>query len=451
MNAACKKILVVDDGAASPTPLCAALRRAGFAVSPAAAGVALRLLAREPYDMVILDVDDPALCTALRAAAGGLLPIVVAASADEVESVARACDAGATDFLPKPIHEALLGHRVRFLLRTHEALVAAQARTAAILNAIPDLLFEVALDGRFVDYHCPRPEMLAVAPAVFLGKQVGEFLPPPAAQVCMSALRIAQERGTSSGQQFELPLPQGKAWFELSVARKAYAAGDKPSFILLSRDITERKRAEEHIARLAYLDGLTGLPNRTSFLDRVDREIRRAERGDCRLALLFMDLDGFKAVNDTFGHAAGDRVLKQAADRLREGLRPSDLLARTADGSADANLARLGGDEFTALLLDVDDPHDLLAVAGRIGALMRRPFDLDGHALNLSTSIGIAIHPQDGRDAATLLRHADRAMYEAKRAGRDNAQLYDATPSTRGWGTTTGFGAEAPLASSGRA
>lgn len=439
-----KKILVVDDDATARIMMRAALRKAGFEVHVAAGGhEALQLFPRERFAMVMLDVDMPgldghAVCAELRASAGELLPIVMVTGMDDLESVERAYDAGATGFLPKPIHWALLGHRVRYLLRSHEALLAlraAEARTAAILNAIPDLLFEVDIDGRFVDYHCPRPEMLAVAPEVFLGKQAGEFLPPPAAQACMTALRIAQERGTSSGQQFELRLPHGKCWFELSVASKAHAAGDKPSFIFLSRDITERKQSEERIARLAYLDSLTGLPNRMSFLDRVDREIRRAERGDCRLALLFMDLDGFKAVNDTLGHAAGDRVLQQAADRLREGLRPSDLLARAAgDGGSrgvDADLARLGGDEFTALLLDIDDPHDLLAVAGRIGALMRRPFELDGRALNLSTSIGIAIHPQDGRDATTLLRHADRAMYQAKRVGRDNAQLYGATPSTR--------------------
>ena len=333
-----------------------------------------------------------------------------------------------------PVNWALIGRRARHLFRGHQAMLdlcAAEARNAAILNAIPDLLFELDIDGRFVDYRAPRAELLRAPPEVFLGKTVAEVMPRAAAEVCMSALRDAFEHGLSSGKQFELQLDKRSAWFELSVSRKAVAAGETPRFIMLSRDITERKEAEARIARLAYFDSLTGLPNRRSFLDRVDREIRRAERGQDKLAIVFMDLDGFKNINDSLGHAVGDLALQWAAARLRDGLRPSDLLSRPmglgGEMGRDAELARLGGDEFTALILDIRCADEAIAVAQRVAQLMRTPFVFQGHEITLTTSVGIALYPDDGHDSATLLKHADTAMYHAKRSGRDNVQVYSAS------------------------
>jgi diguanylate cyclase (GGDEF)-like protein/PAS domain S-box-containing protein len=431
-------ILVVDDDAGARILMRAALRKAGYEARLAVGGEdALRQFRAAPCDMVMLDVDMPDLdghevCAALREFAGPLLPIVMVTGMDDLRSVERAFDAGATDFIAKPVNWGLIGHRLRYLFRSHGAmrdLQAAEARHAAVLNAIPDLLFELDIDGRYIDYRAPRADLLAAPADVFLGKTVAEILPPAAAAVCMAALYTALEHGASAGTQFELPLAKGSTWFELSVSRKTVTAGEKPRFIALSRDITERKIAEARIARLAYFDSLTGLPNRQSFLDRVDREIRRAEQRADKLAVLFMDLDGFKNVNDTMGHSAGDLLLQWAAERLREGLRPSDVLSRPLDLGDDdpVELARLGGDEFTALILDIDRPDDAIAVAQRIGQLMRRPFVLDEREVTLTTSIGIALYPEDGRDAATLLKHADTAMYHAKSSGRDNAQLYSSS------------------------
>ena len=430
-------VLVVDDDADARLVMRAALRKAGFDVRLAEGGHdALRQFREQPCDMVMLDVEMPDLdghevCATLRAEAGPLLPIVMVTGMDDVHSVQAAYDGGATDFISKPVNWALLGHRVRYLFRSHQALLDlrdAEARNAAVLNAIPDLLFELDIDGRYLDYRAPRSGLLAAPPEDFIGKTVSEILPPDAAGVCMAALRAALEQGSSSGEQFELMLPQGSRWFELSISRKAVAAGETPRFIALSRDITERKEAEARIARLAYFDSLTGLPNRPAFLERVDREIRRAEQRGETLAVLFMDLDGFKNVNDTLGHAAGDLILQWAAERLHDGLRPSDVLSRATgfdeETSRDVQLARLGGDEFTALLLDLERPEDAVLVAQRICTLMRRPFQLDDHELTLSASVGVALYPADGRDAATLLKHADTAMYHAKTLGRDNAQLY---------------------------
>jgi PAS domain S-box-containing protein len=434
-------ILIVDDDADARLLMGAAMRKAGFEVRLVESGAAgLTQFRAEPCDLVMLDVDMPDLnghdvCATLRAEAGPLLPIVMVTGMDDVASVEAAYLHGATDFIAKPVNWALVGHRVRYLFRGHEAmrdLRAAEARNAAILNAIPDLLFELDIDGRYIDYRAPHANLLAAPAETLIGKTVREVLPAAAAEVCMSALRNALECGSSSGEQLELMLDKGRTWFELSVSTKAVAIGDKPRFIVLSRDITDRKVAEARIARLAYFDSLTGLPNRHAFLERVDRQIRRAGTRQEALALLFIDLDGFKNVNDSMGHDIGDLVLQWAAERLREGLRPTDVLSRThglaGDGDSEAvELARLGGDEFTAMLLDINRPVDAVAVAHRLGQLMRLPFLIEGRQVTLTASIGIALYPDDGLDAATLLKHADTAMYLAKRSGRDNAQLYSAS------------------------
>ena len=441
MTASLVKILAIDDDATARALMRAALRKAGFDVTLAEGGEAgIRTFLGGSFDMVMLDVDMPGMsghevCRTLRAAADPLLPIVMVTGMDDVASVEHAYQAGATDFIAKPINWALLGHRVKYLLRgqqTLQALRDADARTSAILQAIPDLLFELDSDGRFVDYHSPRSDLLFTPPENFIGKTVSEVMPAAVAPICMAALQGAADTGSSSGQQYELQLPHGRFWFELSVSRKDNAPGDRPNFIVLSRDITERKEAEQKIARLAFFDGLTGLPNRLSFVERVDREIRRAKRAGEKLGVLFMDLDGFKAINDTMGHSAGDLALQWAAERLRQGVRPADMVSRSTSAwgglpGAEVELARLGGDEFTALIIDVKRPQDALVVAHRILNVMRRPFILHDREVILTASVGIAMYPQDGEDAATLLKHADTAMYLAKDVGRDNCQFYSSS------------------------
>ena len=283
-------------------------------------------------------------------------------------------------------------------------------------------------DGLQIAFHSSRTDLLFEPVEHNIGRTIAEVLPPQASRVIMAALQTAKETGTSTGQQYELKLDHGSFWFELSIVRIEAVQGETPNFIILSRDITERKDAEKKITQLAMFDSLTGLPNRQSFLSRVARETRRAERNGSSFAVLFMDLDGFKNINDTLGHEAGDQALKWAADRLREGVRPSDLVARQDQPAlADVEIARLGGDEFTALIVDITCAEDAHVVARRILEMIRRPFTLLGREINLSTSIGIAVFRDDGDDALTLLKHADTAMYHAKESGRDNYRFYNAS------------------------
>lgn len=427
------RILVADDEPTSRVLMQAALRKSGFEVTLAVDGNdALRQFRAGPCDMVMLDVDMPGLngyqvCIELRKEAGDELPIVMVTGMDDIESIERAYESGATDFMAKPINWSLIGHRVRYLFRAYLALIdlrAAHARNAAILDAIPDLMFEMDMDGRYLDCHSPRGDLLAVPAEALLGNTVVDVMPADAAAVCMAALREANDKGFSTGKQLELPVETGRRWFELSVAHKASGPDEKARFIVLSRDITERKEAESRIFKLAYFDGLTGLPNRQFFLERLKRDIGRAGHHGDMLAVLFLDLDGFKSVNDTLGHGAGDLILQWTAERLRAGLRPSDLVARTEIVETEVELARLGGDEFSVLLPNLGHSEDAMIVAHRIRTQMARPFDLDGREVVLTASIGIAIYPDDGTDAETLLKHADTAMYHAKDEGRDNCQYY---------------------------
>ncbi len=176
-------------------------------------------------------------------------------------------------------------------------------------------------------------------------------------------------------------------------------------------DITERRK-HERIHYLAHYDALTGLPNRILFQDRLAQALAAAERSGKEVALFFLDLDRFKSINDSLGHAAGDQLLKDVANRIKGCIRKADTVAR------------LAGDEFVLVLADIDGGEHVSIVAENILEAMRTPFYIEGHSLSVSGSIGISLFPEDGRDFNTLLRNADSAMYHAKKMGRNNFQFY---------------------------
>ncbi len=187
----------------------------------------------------------------------------------------------------------------------------------------------------------------------------------------------------------------------------------------------ERKKAEERILFLAYYDSLTSLPNRILFKDRLYQSLVMAKRHQRLLAILFLDLDNFKRINDTLGHPAGDELLKQAAVRLSNYIRKSDSISRYSADEFSTVLARLGGDEFTILLTEIAQAHDTIKVAQRILDAIAQPFDIEGQEVFITASIGIAIYPIDGEDVDTLLKNCDTAMYHAKNEGRNNYKFYE--------------------------
>jgi diguanylate cyclase (GGDEF)-like protein/PAS domain S-box-containing protein len=187
--------------------------------------------------------------------------------------------------------------------------------------------------------------------------------------------------------------------------------------------VIERKRNEQRIRELAYFDGLTGLPNRELFLQELGQSLEMARSKGSTIALLFVDLDGFKRINDTLGHSAGDSLLRQVSKRFSAHVRSRDLVGR-AGHPIRSSISRLGGDEFTVLLDTIASPQDAEVVATRLLGSLTRPFEIAGAEVFAGASIGIAVHPHDAADAEALLRNADAAMYAAKAKGTGCVQFY---------------------------
>ncbi|MGE5477176.1 MAG: EAL domain-containing protein [Bacteroidales bacterium] len=199
-------------------------------------------------------------------------------------------------------------------------------------------------------------------------------------------------------------------WQNIAVVRNSL--GEITNYVAVISDITSRKQVEERLSYQANHDPLTRLPNRTLFHERLSRAVARAHRNQSLVALLFIDLDRFKQVNDTLGHLAGDMLLQQVAERLTGATRQGDTVAR------------LSGDEFTVILEDVQDPRDAAVVAHKILHMLVETFDLGGHEAHISSSIGVALYPVDAGDAQTLIKLADAAMYRAKHLGRNGCQFH---------------------------
>jgi len=200
------------------------------------------------------------------------------------------------------------------------------------------------------------------------------------------------------------------AW--LSVSALLDKNGAVRNYIGIADDITESKESQSRIEFLAYHDALTGLPNRLLANDRLEQAIAHAHRTKTKLAVMFLDLDDFKAINDTLGHSVGDTMLKAVADRLRDCLREAD------------SVSRQGGDEFLVMLNDVADIDTINNVAVEILEKIHKPYHVEEHDFSISTSIGIAIYPEDGTDCNTLLKNADMAMYDAKQSGRNTHRFF---------------------------
>lgn len=213
--------------------------------------------------------------------------------------------------------------------------------------------------------------------------------------------------------------------FPLDLAISCSRIGEMFTLSVFARDITERKQWDEKIRMLAYSDSLTKLPNRQAFKEQVTRAIKVAKRHQRVGAILYLDLDEFKRINDTLGHDIGDMLLKNITNRLEGQLRETDLVgANYGDETECRNIARLGGDEFTVLLEDIQKPEVAALVAKRVQDAIARSYNLNGHEVYITPSIGIAIFPRDGHDVEELLKNADTAMYHAKAVGKNNYQFY---------------------------
>lgn len=273
----------------------------------------------------------------------------------------------------------------------------------AVFEATPDLFFLMEEDGTIVDYHASNTSKLYVPPEHFIGKQITSVLPEG---VCdkfkIHIAKVLKQKGVASFE-YELDVPSGLHYFEARISLLQSSS----QVVVIVRDITEQHKTAEVIRQHAYFDTLTSLPNRFLSLDRLSQMLNEAERNNEKTAVLFLDLDDFKKVNDSLGHEVGDKLLIEAANRLQLALRKEDTVGR------------LGGDEFIVLLRALANNTSAIDISENLLKIFREPFQIDGRELILTLSIGIAIYPENGDCASDLLRNADTAMYQAKAMGRN--------------------------------
>jgi len=305
--------------------------------------------------------------------------------------------------------------------RAEEALRESESRFRSLTQMSSDFFWETDAEHHFTQM-VHGPNYVARFGSALIGKAAWDLpsrAPDEAGWATLRASFDAHEPFRDF--EFARPWPDGGTrYFTVSGEPRFAADGSFLGYRGVGRETTEIALAREHIASLAYSDPLTGLANRTSLAPAFDQAVERARRRSSRLASLFVDLDGFKPVNDAHGHSAGDRILVEVARRLRANLRASDLVAR------------IGGDEFFVVLEDVHEGATLETVARKILAELARPYELSAtEQARISASMGISLYPQDGQDSATLMKHADMAMYAAKQAGKNAYRFYEPGERTR--------------------
>ncbi|MEG3639241.1 EAL domain-containing protein [Magnetococcus sp. PR-3] len=545
------RLLIVDDAFAERLPMRAVLEQEGFDIDEAESGhEALEMLNKGRYDGIILDVVMPTMngfetCREIRKLASGrLIPVLMVTGLDDHASITEAYNAGATDFLTKPVNWDLVGHRVRYLLRSsrlaqdldlsQQELVEKQELLDAFINNSPAAISIKGLDRK---YKMANPEF--IRHCVYKDKNIfgstdhdlfhkgfsnqvmehddlvlKEKSPKRFEEHCMEdgcnrvhfsvrfpimnaqgeatgvgcistditeskktqeSLLLARRVIESTNESIMITDPNGvildvnSAFEEMTEFGREEAIGNKPSllksgrhavdfykemwetllltgqwegevwdrrksgdvfpkrlaisavknsdgmtqyYVGISTDITTQKATEEKLQQLAFFDPLTNLPNRTLFRDRLTHEIDQAARRKDQFAVLFIDLDRFKHVNDSLGHDVGDELLIQVSKRIEACLRRSDTVAR------------LGGDEFTVILSTESNPHIYAQIAEKIISELRQPFHIRDRQLYIGASIGIVSYPAEGLTYEQLTKNADTAMYRAKAAGGSSYRFF---------------------------
>jgi len=421
-------VLVAADDADQRKLISDVLREFGFQIVAAGDGESAydRFVKTGP-DAILLDIPSSDLdgfhvCELIRNQESGReTPIFMVTERDDEEAIERAYRIGATDIVFKPISLPVLPHRIRYALRTARSL----SDLTGLVRAIPDLIFVVNEDGEVQDgLSGPDASHTLQLKALTTASEI-HFYPCENDDGALECIRKALMTGKP--QVYEHVLEELDIHLETR-----FVTRDKNTVLAIVRDITERKSAEAKIYNLAYYDELTELPNRELFSQSLERTIGIAKRDGEKFAVLFVDLDRFKRINDTLGHTIGDKLLKDVANRLAKCTRYTDSVAHLDPvASGNIKLARLGGDEFVIKLYGIDTDDSVASVANRIIDALTPPFTCAGHQFVVTPSIGIAIYPQDGKTGEELLMNADSAMYRAKNVGRNNFKFFSETMRTK--------------------
>ncbi len=296
----------------------------------------------------------------------------------------------------------------RFERRDKESAERIRSQIATIVENSNDAIVGRGLDRKIVIWNAAAERLLGWTAAEAMGQDLTQMFPPEEEpKIAVNRKRVTQGGGTVAHEAVRITKDGRRIDVSLGVSPIKDDRGNIIGSAAIFRDLTERKQAEARIQHLAHHDSLTDLPNRLLFYDRLNHAISLGKRGRQELALLYIDLDKFKAVNDTLGHDAGDELLKRVAGRIRHELRESDTLAR------------MGGDEFAVILPAITSREDAAKVAGKIVGALSTPFKLSGHTqeVSIGASIGIAIYHADAQDMDALIKAADTAMYKAKQVG----------------------------------
>jgi diguanylate cyclase (GGDEF)-like protein/PAS domain S-box-containing protein len=438
------RLLLVDDEPRALASLLQLLQGGGYQVVLASGGSeALAQLSTQPFDLILLDLRLPDISghQVMDFIREKDLPthVVVISGVAEIDAAIGAMRRGAYDYLRKPYRpEELLNTVANALaqrrLEQANLRIARQVENSEkmyryLVDSSPDMIYTLNREGCFtfvndrayqllgyrrgelIDQHYSvlvHDDDLEQARHVFNERRAGERASNNV------ELRLKARAGTSHERTFNTTsMTISLNATGMHMVNQQVQALEFLGTYGVARDVTGRKLAQDVIIYQAYHDILTGLPNRTLFTDRLELAMIQARRNGTELAVMFIDLDRFKLVNDTLGHAKGDELLQQAAARLKACLRKGD------------SLARQGGDEFTVLLPELRTREDASLVASKFLQSLQMPFDLDGHQAYISASIGIALYPGHGESTDELLRHADTAMYQVKGRGKEGHAFYD--------------------------
>jgi len=438
-------VLIVEDDMAQRLLMREALHGNSLVVEEAENGEeALAVFERCSPDLVLMDVKMPkmdgfAACAEMRKLAGGQNAVIVLVTGlEDFESIRRAFDVGATDFVTKPVNWPLLSHRVRYLLRAGKAfrnLRQSEKRLSIAQNiaSLGNWDWDIDKNSVYCSDQMYRIFGLPSEEATANYKTFLERVHPDERDSVKNLVRMALQAKKPYSIDYRIVLPGGVCRNVHEQADVVHdEKGNPVSMHGTVQDITERINAEEKIRFLAYYDGLTGLPNRQLFLEHFNQALYAAQRDGSKVALLYLDLDRFKRINDTLGHSAGDILLKEISICLTDNIRSADIVAKAClPCKPGVTLSRLGGDEFAILLSRLAEEEQAGRVAQRILDLLSLPIMIAGQEVYISGSIGITLFPSDGEDADTLLRNADVAMYHAKESGRNSFQFFSAQMNQR--------------------
>ena len=445
------EVLLVDDDEVNLLLTALALRERGFRIVEAESGEkALEMLSEWTPDIIVLDAMMPGLdgfetCAELRRRPGTeAVPVLMLTGLDDDASISHAYEVGATDFFVKATQWSLLAGRLHYLLRASRTRIELERNRSKLARA-QDLARMGSFDWRRSGSGLlMSPEALRV---FGMGpheqttmRSLLRMVPQDDRGAFMRQMHGALRQATVLAGDVPIVLLDGRQRIVHIEAEPEFNEhGLSKGYSGIVQDVTDRRQAEDKIRQLANFDSLTGLPNRRQLIWRSERALEQARRMQHQFALLLIDLDRFKFINDTLGHSAGDELLMEVGRRLRSCVRHSDQVTDGALETAGVRshraleaVGRLGGDEFVALLPEIAADSDAERVAQRMLEAMREPIIVSGQECFVTVSVGVAIFPRDGNAVVDLLRNADVAMYSVKSQGKNSAAIYSPQLAGRG-------------------